>query len=107
MVSGKDNVSGQFGAIRSFFLSNQNGFGLTDSISFDAAQFVNSGYKNGALVLQDKSVNLSISAAGYYDGNSAVISHNGNNALVSNTVLSHNVAVFEAASMEFLMSGLI
>jgi hypothetical protein len=98
----KDNVSGQFGAIRSFFLSNQNGFGLTDSISFDAAQFVNSGYKNGALVLQDKSVNLSISAAGYYDGNSAVISHNGNNTLVSNTVLSHNVAVFEAATMEFL-----
>lgn len=98
----KDNVSGQFGAIRSFFLSNQNGFGLTDSISFNASQFVNSGYKNGALVLQDKSVNLSISAAGYYDGNSAVISHNGNNALVSNTVLSHNVAVFEAASMEFL-----
>jgi hypothetical protein len=54
------------------------------------------------LVLQDKSVNFTISAAGYYDGNSAVISHNGNNALVSSTVLSHNVAVFEASTMKFL-----
>lgn len=98
----KDNTNGQFGSIRSFFLTNRNGFGLTDSISFNASQLVNSGYKNGQLILQDKSVTLSISAAGYYDGNSAVISHNGNNALVSNTVLSHNVAVFEAATMEFL-----
>lgn len=98
----KDNTTGQFETIRSFFLTDKNGFGLTDSISFNASQFVNTGYKNGELILQDKNVTLSISAAGYYDGNSAVISHNGNNALVSNTVLSHNVAVFEASTMELL-----
>lgn len=98
----KDNTNGQFGSIRSFFLTNRSGFGLTDSISFNASQFMNTGFKDGKLTLQDKSVILSISAAGYYDGNSAVISHNGNNVLVSNTVLSHNVAVFEAATMEFL-----
>ncbi len=98
----KDNTNGQFGSIRSFFLTNRNGFGLADSISFNASRFMNIGFNNGKLTLQDKSVTLSISAAGYYDGNSAIISHNGNNTLVSNTVLSHNVAVFEAATLEFL-----
>jgi len=98
----KDNSSGQFGVIRSFFLTDRNGFGLTDSISFSASQLVNTGYLNEKLVLQDRSVSLSVSAAGYYDGNSAVISYNGNNTLVSNTVLSHNVAVFNASTMQLL-----
>jgi hypothetical protein len=98
----KDNTTGLYGSIRSFYLTNRNGFGLTDSISFNASQFMNTGFENNMLVLQDKSVDLYINAAGYYDGNSAVISYNGANVLQSSTVLSHNVAVFEASTMKFL-----
>jgi len=98
----KDNITGEFGLVRSFFLTNKNGFGLTDSVTFSSQTINNIGYSNGKFALQDKSVRLHVEAAGYYDGNFAIIYHNGNNALVSNTVLSHNVAVFNAANMEFL-----
>jgi len=98
----KDNNTGQFGQVRSFFLTGKNGYGLADSLSFASVSMTNSGYENGKLSLKDKSVALYVSAAGYFDGNSAVISYNGNNALVSNTVLSHNVAVFDATDMSFL-----
>jgi hypothetical protein len=98
----KESSSGDYGSVRTFYLGDRNGFGLTDSIAFAGSEGINAGFRNGKFSLQDRSVALHVTAAGYYDGNSAVISYNGNNALVSNTVLSHNVAVFNAEDMRFL-----
>lgn len=98
----KDNLSGQFGSIRSIYLSTRNGFGLADSISFSASDLKNVIFKDSRMILKDQNVRLQITASGYYDGNSSTISYNNSNVLQSSTVLSHNVAVFEASSMKFL-----
>lgn len=98
----KDYATGQFGVIRSVFLSGKSGFGLTDSLSFSASESINTSFAGRSFKLQDRSLSLSVRSAGYFDGNDAQILYNGVNALVSNTVLSHNTAVFDAKTMEFL-----
>lgn len=97
----KDNTSGLFGTIRSIYLSTRNGFGLSDSISFYSSVFGDLTFNGNSLMLNDRSVRLKIVASGYYDGNSSVISYNNTNVLQSSTVLSHNVAVFDANTLQF------
>lgn len=98
----KDNASGNFGAIRTFYKSNQSGFGLYDSLAFYESSLENLEFTNNGLKLADQNIELAVGSAGYYDGNSAYINYKGNNIFVGGTALSHNVAVFKAENMELL-----
>ena len=99
---GKILGANDFNSEQSFYLGKKNRYLLTDSVSFATADLTNLRYSNSAVQLDSSSITISVLSAGFNDGNSAIITKNGENFIPENTLSGHHVCVFEDSTYKFI-----
>lgn len=88
---GSDSYSKTF----SVFPSNYD-YIVNDSYTFDLISKSNLIYNDGGLVLSDDTVNISVSSAGFNDGNYGIIKRNDADLVPSPNIRGHHVCIFNS-----------
>ena len=99
---GKIYADNFFGFNLSAFNGTLNEFLLNDAESFNNSSFYGIKLNNGYLSLDTNKTEFKVISAGFNDGNTAVITRNGENFVLENTLRGHHVCVFEDSSYNFV-----
>ncbi len=92
-----------FNTEQSFYRGNKNRYLLNDSLSYSTALISSLKYLNNSIQLDLSNTIISVLSAGQSDGNSAIITKNGENYIPENTLQGHHVCVFEDSTFKFVM----
>ncbi len=89
------------GLTYSYFVGTADNFLMNDDVSFNALLFNNVNVFHNKIALDTTKTVFSSISGGFNDGNTAVISKNGENLIPENTVRGFHVCVFDASTYEF------
>ncbi|MFO7446925.1 MAG: C25 family cysteine peptidase, partial [Ignavibacteriaceae bacterium] len=95
-------ISGEevFNQEQSFFLNSYNGYRINDSLTFGTASLNNIKVHNTRVGLDTGMVILTAMSAGYRDGNTVLITKNGENLIPENTLRGHHVSLLDAETYD-------
>ncbi|MFA6541814.1 MAG: C25 family cysteine peptidase, partial [Bacteroidota bacterium] len=96
-----NDISGE-GITNSYVIGNKINYSIRDSASFQKVGKSVLAYRNDRLVLDSSRITFSVISAGQNDGNTAVITKNGQNYIPENTLRGYHVALFNKTSFEFV-----
>jgi hypothetical protein len=89
------------GLTYSYLFGTANNYFINDSISFSRIVSSNIKIDSNRFELDTSQIVFSALSAGFSDGNTAVISKNGQNFIASNTLRGHHVVLFDAVTYDF------
>ncbi|NLT51591.1 MAG: T9SS type A sorting domain-containing protein [Ignavibacteria bacterium] len=91
-----------YGSVYSFIYSSQHldSYLIKDSLSFSGLNKKDIEFKNNKLTISTGTKEFSINAAGYYDGNYAVIALNGDNILSEGHLDGFHIAIIDSVSLD-------
>ncbi len=98
----KFDASSLEGLTYSYFIGKENNYFLNDSVSFLSLKTNQTNIYNNQIMIDTTKVIMSAISGGVNDGNTAVISENGQNFIPQNTVRGFHVCVFDGAMYNFI-----
>jgi hypothetical protein len=90
------------GLTYSYYYGAKDNYLLNDSTSFATVSNSRTKILQNTVALDTSKIVFSAISGGYNDGNTSVISKNGQNFVPENTLRGHHVCVFDAATLEFV-----
>jgi len=96
-IDGSENYSKTI----STFVGNNYKFLQNDSVSFSRNNFINLAADN-EIVLDSNYIRFQLISAGFNDGNTAVITENGQTFIPENTLRGHHVCLFDDSTYKFI-----
>ncbi len=97
----KSDVSSSAGLSNSYIVGSKENILINDAEAFSHLNTVKIKYSQSSMALDTTNTILSAISGGFNDGNTAVISKNGQNFVPENTVRGFHVCIFDALTYDF------
>ena len=101
-LRGKLSGDNFYGFDKSLYTGFSSKYLLNDDISYANSLLFNLFFHNDSITLDTNKIDFHIISAGFNDGNTAVISRNGENFVLENTLTGHHLCVFKDSSYDFV-----